>query len=355
MFGRWFALLVASVLLHLLVFGWANGRIGLPSFQTSTPNVVTATLRIPPAQEAATMAPAEPPPPPPKKKARPRPRKRVPPPLPPPAASAAVPEPAGLEVPAPEPAIEDDATLPSAAASEPDQASAPAAEPVPEAVTAYRTDPPPSATLDFKASALRKGEYIYGGSGEIKWETDGRHYSVRGEARVLFLTLLNFKSEGEIDSFGVAPELYSEKRFRKAETNTHFHRERNTISFSASTLSYPRAGGEQDRSSVIWQLASIGRGDAGKFFPDAQFDFFVAGARDGEVWQFRVIGEEEIETGLGNFLAWHVLRVPRPGSYEQKVDIWLAPQQEWYPVKLRYTETNGDYLELLLSKLVSAQ
>ena len=48
------------------------------------------------------------------------------------------------------------------------------------------------------------------------------------------------------------------------------------------------------------------------------------------------------------------MRIPRQGSYDQKLDIWLAPQQGWYPVKLRYTETNGDYLDMALSKLTLA-
>jgi hypothetical protein len=52
---------------------------------------------------------------------------------------------------------------------------------------------------------------------------------------------------------------------------------------------------------------------------------------------------------------WHVVRMPKPGSYDQKLDFWLAPQHEWYPVKLRYTETNGDYLDLSLSAMRVAE
>jgi hypothetical protein len=162
---------------------------------------------------------------------------------------------------------------------------------------------------------------------------------------------MTFKSEGMIDEHGVSPVIYSEKRFRRSETATHFQRERNTISFSASEQTYPRQGGEQDRASIVWQLAGIGRGDSAKFVPDAEIDVFVAGIRDGEVWRIHVIGEEEIDTGSGKTKAWHVMRMPRPGSYDQKLDIWLAPESGWYPVKIRYTETNGDYLDMSVSNL----
>lgn len=241
------------------------------------------------------------------------------------------------------------ASEPEATTPIPVAAVAPAA-PSGSAAARYKIDPPPSAELKYDVQALQEGQTVYG-HGKLLWQSEGKHYIASGDAGVLFFTVLNFKSEGEINEFGVAPVLYSEKRFRKSATNTHFHRERNTISFSASEMSYPRSGGEQDRSSIIWQLVGIGRGDAGKFLPGAEINIFVAGVRDAETWHIQVIGQEEIEVGAAKTNAWHVARAPRPGSYDQKIDIWLAPQQEWYPVKIRYTEKNGDYLDMLLSNI----
>ena len=240
-------------------------------------------------------------------------------------------------------AMETEASAENVPESEP--SSTTAAEP---SLQIYKVSIPPSAVLKYDVQALRDGQMVYG-SGKISWQSDGGNYIVEGEASILFFTLLNFKSMGVIDEFGVAPVIYSEKRFRRSGTNTHFHRERNTISFSASTITYPRKGGEQDRASIIWQLTGIGRGDGGKFKPDAEIDVFVAGVRDGSPWCVRVIGEEEIETGSGKVNAWHLARIPKSGSYDQKLDIWLAPDHEWYPVKLRFTEANGEYLDMLLS------
>ncbi|MBB3212596.1 hypothetical protein FHW67_001879 [Herbaspirillum sp. Sphag1AN] len=219
----------------------------------------------------------------------------------------------------------------------------------------YAFSPPPPAALDYQVLAF-SNNLEWHGTSKLTWQTDGEHYSVVGEVYTRFfakIIFLNFLSSGDIDAFGIAPELYTEKKRNRAATNTHFNRERNSISFSASDLSYPRLGGEQDRASVIWQLAAIGRGDASQFDAGKVIDMFVAGVRDGELWRMQIINQEEIRLPTGQINTWHVVRQPQPGSYQQRLDIWLAPEMEWYPVRLRFTETNGDYLELTMDDLKS--
>lgn len=351
---RWATLLVASILLHLMVLHWVDGNIGMPSAPMRG-QIIVADLRAPDANEPAVL-------PKPKLQSKPvgKARKR-PGPRPAPVVAQAPTSDVATSM-----ATTADTTMPSPVAqAAAEQLAAPGEEAVADAKAAdsaaeqggvhYTVDPAPSAELKYDVQALREGQTVYG-RGKIHWQTEGGRYSVTGEAGVLFFTVLQFRSEGALDDFGVAPVIYSEKRFRKSETNTHFNRdERNSISFSASTASYPRAGGEQDRASIIWQLAGIGRGDSEKFVPGAEIGLFVAGVRDAETWRIRVIGLEDIEVGTGKTTAWHIVRAPRAGSYDQQLDIWLAPQQQWYPVRLRYTETNGDYLDMSLSSLNMAQ
>ncbi len=352
---RWAALLAGSVLLHLIILHWADGNIGLPSAPMHD-HIMVADLRAPKAVEPAVL-------PRPKLSSKPvarphkRPHVRPAPPIvrtPPAEPSAVV---AAMPAPdAPAAAAPEDDALPDTKLV--DQQFLPAKDESgadEQGGVHYKIDPAPSAELKYDVQSLREGQTFYG-HGKIQWQTENGKYSVVGEAGVLFFSVLQFKSEGVLDDFGVAPVRYSEKRFRKSETDTHFNRdERNNISFSASTESYPRTGGEQDRASIVWQLAAIGRGDSGKFAPGAKIDLFVAGVRDAETWRIRVVGLEDIEVGTGKTIAWHVVRAPRAGSYDQQLDIWLSPEQQWYPVRLRYTETNGDYLDMSLSNLEMAQ
>jgi len=360
---RWFVLLAASALLHLMFFRWIDSGLQVPAFQLRPETIISMKLRN--AETAPTdvqdlpgtiLSPKR------KQRTR-RPRAMQSGPVPGTAPQS--------EMTSAQPETSTGASAGSveavpAASPIPDASAEPQASPdVPPDATAtaeqeasdphYKVSPPPSVDLKYDVEKItHKGDALYG-HGNISWQSTGSNYVINGNAGILFITALTFKSVGVIDQFGVAPVLYSEKRFRKSETNTHFHRERNTISFSASEVSYPRKGGEQDRASIIWQLAGIGRGDGERFLPDAEINLFVAGVRDGEIWRIRVIGQEDIETGSGKMSTWHVVRAPRKGSYEQQLDIWLAPKHEWYPVKLRYTDTNGAYLDMLLSDMTFPQ
>jgi hypothetical protein len=358
---RGVVLLAVSLLLHVLIVDWAAEAIGVPFLQDRQQSAIVVELhspapkvRVTPIILAATepsTAPSTPRPvtPPRKPAARLKPA--------PDAALQSAPvafaSSDSLTAPRETPAdpIAQDAVEVTAAVplSEPATPTVPIPEPA-KAVdrSDFHFDPPPSAELKYDVQALREGQTVYG-NGAIKWVSSGSAYTVHGEAGVLFFTVLDFDSSGEIDKDGVGPTLYSEKRFRRAQTNTHFNRDRNLISFSASTVTYPRKGGEQDRASIVWQLSALGRGDTSKFVPGVELEFFVAGVRDGEPWRMRIVGQEDIEVGGTRMQAWHVVRLPKPGSYDQKIDIWFAPMKQWYPVKIRYTETNGEYLDMALS------
>ncbi|OWW20718.1 hypothetical protein AYR66_15730 [Noviherbaspirillum denitrificans] len=231
--------------------------------------------------------------------------------------------------------------------------AAEAAPPAAEPAGTYKFSLPPSVELKYDVQALREGQQWHG-SGVFQWNAGDGGYVITGEASITVLfkiTVLNFRSEGAVNASGIAPVLYSEKPWRKAMTNTHFRHADRKISFSASQNEYPYNGGEQDRASIMWQLAGIGRGDPAQFVPGTAFDIMVAGARNAETWRIDVVGQEEIDTPHGKLTAWHVMRAPKPGSYDQKIDIWLAPRYEWYPARVRFTYPGGDYLDMLLADL----
>lgn len=186
----------------------------------------------------------------------------------------------------------------------------------------------------------------------MQWHTTGNRFSIVTETRAALVgKILDARSEGVIGEYGLAPTIFTEKRFRKPQTTTTFDRQTRTISFTKSDQTYPIKGGEQDRSSAVWQLVAIARGAPAKFKPGSVWTFFVAGQSDAEPWAFKVVKQEQIKTPLGDMNAFHVIRLPAPDSKGQQLDIWLAPSLEWYPVRLRFTEADNDFIEQMLQKV----
>lgn len=345
---HWIALLLAVIALHLIMIDWLSDRLGFTGQRQSereeTDGAISVSLQA--ARKTAAAAPAMP-------AAKPEPAEtaseseaesEVP--------AAPSPESTASAVPSPSEASAGTEASGAGATVGSKVAALPGAEDAGSAArTFWSISPPPSVQLSYRIQAQQKGQSMFG-SGHMTWQNDGKRYTLEGESRLLFFTVLNFRSEGTIEAeSGISPVLYNEKRFRKPETNTHFHRERELIIFSASTRTYPRQGGEQDRASVTWQLAGIGRHDSERFRPGVKFPIFVAGTRKGEIWNFNVAGLEEMETAAGPMKAWHLTRKPRADSYEQSLDIWLAPEKDWYPVRLRYTDRNGDYLDMSVAEI----
>ena len=63
---------------------------------------------------------------------------------------------------------------------------------------------------------------------------------------------------------------------------------------------------------------------------------------------FKVIKREKVQTGLGEVEAVLVARQPVADKKDQELEVWLAPQQEWYPVKLRYADGDKEQIEQTL-------
>lgn len=215
----------------------------------------------------------------------------------------------------------------------------------------HKTNPPPSAELNFHVSARQSG-FPLGGSAVVKWQLNSSHFSLHTETRSpLFGRIHEGQSDGQVDDFGLAPSVFREKRIRRDPIETTFDRSAKAIRFSTSAESYPLLGGEQDRNTAMWQLLSIARATPAQFKAGSNWALFVAGQRDAEVWTFRVVGQENLHTGMGDMSTVHVIKEPAADNKGQRVDIWLIPALEWYPARVRITEPDGDYIEQTLENV----
>ena len=347
------ALCAASIALHYLTLAWVVAHLGQPN---STPPkaaapVLVAQLRLAlPAPIAALDA--TPPAP-----ARPVRAKPVPRPAPKPIAASAAPaevEPAmtpaaeGGAAGAPAPAEEISAATQDSAAAQASAAAqsapAPPEPPAPPPVRRYKVNAPPSAAFALDVRRVDADGSTWSGAGEMTWRLDGGgNYTLSVEAGLdLLITRVNLlvlTSAGTLDDNGIAPVTATEKRKGRSLTATHFDRAGQRITFSASATAYPLLPGAQDKATLPFQLAGIGRADVNQFQGD--IDVFVGEDKEANVFRFTLVGEDELETKMGRLVTWHLSRPPKPGSYSSRLEIWLAPSRGWYPVQIRNTETNG--------------
>jgi hypothetical protein len=356
-----------TVLLHLIVLNWFIGEVGKPrerSARVEAP-VETALVRTP-----ARPAPAPAPPTPPQPALDPPPLPQLPPePVelaqaePGPEAGSGAGDRAAPAVPdaAPgaQPSGQGGAAMAAAGVQSPQAAAPaqpaaePAAKPAPEA-RRYKVDLPPAADILMDVARTDANGTKWSGDALLSWTLTPTSYKVRVEAGIAIVfahvNLLTLTSEGTVGDEGFMPDLMTEKRRGRSLTATHFNRKDGKLTFSASQASYPLVWGTQDKASVPLQLAAIARGDPQQL--SGNIDIFVGEDRDASVFSFVVLGQEQIDTAMGKIATWHLTRPPKPGSYNSRLDLWLAPDYGWYPVQIRNLETSGAVTTQTVNKIV---
>lgn len=340
---RWrrvLVLIAASVLLHYGAIGWAGSHLALPAEPAAPakPAMIVAALHAAPLAVAPTpVAPTAvaPMPTPTHKEARARPA---------PAATEGAAKQAVQEPPAEPEAGAAETVAEVQSSAEPDK---PAGLPV----AGYKVSLPPPAelTLDVERTDARGSNWS--GQALMSWSRSGSAYRMSVVASVTIMVTINLvelTSEGTVGPEGIVPRSMTEKRRNKAATATHF--EQGRITFSASPASYAIVPGTQDRATFPMQLAGIARADAAQL--GSTIELMVGEDKGASVFRFEVQGQEDIDTPMGRMATWHLARPPLPGSYSSRLDVWLAPGHEWYPVQIRNTEANGAITTQTIRKIV---
>lgn len=218
----------------------------------------------------------------------------------------------------------------------------------------------PSAELSYQIKSSQKGIPI-SGEATVSWTItstkDGKKtYRIQSNTRVpIFGRILSTSSEGEITEQGLLPVLFKEKRMRKAESQTRFNRDTKQITFSDSDLEYAITGGEQDRLSATWQLVTLLGSQRSPLKQGQTWEFLVAGAKDADPWRFTLLELGKQNTALGELEVVHLLKAPHADARGQRVELWLAPALDFYPVRISFHDANSDDLEQKLVAIKKLQ
>jgi hypothetical protein len=203
---------------------------------------------------------------------------------------------------------------------------------------------PASAVLSYKMQGQSKG-LTYWANGELFWQQDGQRYDAKLEVSAFLIGTRTQTSTGTLGAEGLMPTRFGDKS--RSELAAHFQRDKNIISFSANTPSVPLLKGAQDRLSVIIQLGALLAGDPARYPAGTMLSFQTASQREAEVWQFSVEKEETLHLPYGTVVAVKLNRSPRR-EFDQRIEVWLAPELGYLPVRLRVTNANGDWIDQTL-------
>ena len=203
---------------------------------------------------------------------------------------------------------------------------------------------PAPVRLGFDVAGQSKG-FQYSARAELLWQHDGQQYQARQEISVLLLGSRAQTSVGEITPLGLQPRRFGDRS--RSEQAAHFDFAQGRVSFSANTPPAPIAPGAQDRLSVFLQLSALLSAAPQRFAVGTRISIPTVSARAADIWTFTVEGEETLDLPIGTLQAVQLQRLPRR-DYDQKAQVWLAPELGYLPVRIRITQANGDFAELSL-------
>jgi hypothetical protein len=188
----------------------------------------------------------------------------------------------------------------------------------------------------------------YRASGEVRWQTSDGRYQADFKISAFLIGSRSQQSTGQLTDTGLVPERFADKS--RSERAAHFEPEQGRIRFSNNAPDAPWLPGTQDRLSVFFQLAAWLNARPDGLREGQRLSLPVAGTSGADQWQLLVQALEPLDLPAGRWDALRVEVLPQK-TFDRRTELWLAPQLDHLPVRIRLTESNGDVADLQLSAL----
>ena len=185
----------------------------------------------------------------------------------------------------------------------------------------------------------------YRADGEVSWQQNGGHYKAVARVSAFLIGSRSQTTEGSLSANGLEPRRFVDQ-WRQGRA-AHFNRETGLITFSANTPDVPLLPGAQDRLSLFVQVGALLVSRPAQLAPGATVTIQTVGPRDAEPWLITAEGEERLTLPAGEVTALKFSREPRK-PFDLRLELWLGPQYQYLPVRIRVTQSDGDFVEQLL-------
>jgi Protein of unknown function (DUF3108) len=182
------------------------------------------------------------------------------------------------------------------------------------------------------------------GQSTHSWRHDGETYALQTVTETVGLAAL-FRpvrvvqtSEGLLRADGIVPQEFRVERSGRTAERARFDWEGMKLTlYSGERMRREAAlaAGAQDILSQIYQIGLVGAA--------ARVELMIATGKRYGRYAYEAVGEETIETRFGALRTWHLKTPALPG--EQAMELWLAPDHNNLPLRIRFTDRKGEVYE----------
>ena len=178
---------------------------------------------------------------------------------------------------------------------------------------------------------------------------ENNQYSIKNEVEAKgFVSLFYWNklvqtSDGVVTPEGLKPKNYHYQFGSKIDNYAIFDWESKKIitTISGKTSEFDMLEGSQDMLSFMYQFM---------FEPPlTKMKIFITNGKNYKPYDYSYIGEEIIETEMDKILTMHIAKFNY--NNEERIDLWLAKDYRYLPVKIRKTEKDGSILDQTAKKI----
>jgi len=179
-----------------------------------------------------------------------------------------------------------------------------------------------------------------------RWRHDGTRYEISnltettGLAGLFRPVRMVQASEGEVSGTTLQPREYRSERDGKLVDAARFDWPGGRVSYAGDRTA-PLVAGAQDMLSAFYQL--------GRQAVEGGVEMALTTGKKFETYRFVVLGEEKLTLRFGEVRTIHLKSGGEPGR--DATEVWLAPTLRGLPLKIRYTDRNGDAFEQIAEEI----
>ncbi len=169
-----------------------------------------------------------------------------------------------------------------------------------------------------------------------------------GLVALVYSGQLTQTSEGRVGPTGLMPEHYTEKRGRRPERSVRFDRAAAVMIGNGDPPTVPLPAGTQDRLSLAYQLGLIVRAEPRMAREGQRLSLPLASMKMIETVTITCAGDAGLRI-RGERLKALKYEIRNPRHADDRIDIWLSPDQSMLPVRIRFAEGEGKVIDQVLS------